>query len=90
MTIKEAKEKKCPINNNLCIANDCPKWEYTETRKIYKYRPDNSCKCGKQTSSYKLCWDCGDVATPEKAYVAYEDTDLGELTEDEKQGKCNL
>lgn len=90
MKIKDAINMICPLNNNPCLIEKCPKWEFTKIRNIYVYEPKNSCKCGKQREAYRLCWDCGEVATPEYAHIARKEEDLGPLSRDEQEGKCNL
>jgi len=39
MTTKEAGQKICPLNKELCIVDLCPKWEFTKTRNIVISQP---------------------------------------------------
>lgn len=90
LKISEAKEKICPINQKNCIADKCPKWEFTKTRIINVFAPKWSCPCSKQTAEYRLCFSCGQVSTEEYADRARKEIDLGELPYEEKEGYCTL
>lgn len=90
MKISEAKELICPINSNNCIVDKCPKWKFTKTRNIYEYKPEASCRCGNKTTEHEFCYNCGDCATKERAYIAYKTSDYGELEYGDKEGECTL
>jgi hypothetical protein len=87
----EAKNKICPINQQKCVVENCPKWKFTKTNHIYTYTPDAVCRCGQGTTPYKLCWECGEVATPERVIQWHsKEMDLGVLPYENQEGECTL
>ena len=90
MKTEEALKKICPLNQNNCLADKCPKWKFTKTRRIFEYKPEASCKCGNKTTEYDFCYNCGDCATKERAYIAHKIEDYGELPLEEQEGECTL
>jgi hypothetical protein len=90
MKIEEAKQKICPLNGLKCIVDKCIKWEFTKENIIYEYRPNAACKCGNKTTEYEFCYNCGECATSERAYLFHKDENFGELNYEDKEGECTL
>ena len=86
----EAKEKICPLNSKNCIVEKCVKWKFTKENFIYQYRPKAACRCGNKTTEYEFCYNCGDTASAERAYLFHKDENFGELNYEDKEGKCTL
>lgn len=104
MKVSEAKTKVCPfmslngidrngiayIVKSKCICGDCMSWKYTRTDDTYMYSPKALCLCGKSYNEEHMCWDCGTMPTPERAYGMTKKLGGGkELPEDDKEGYCS-